>query len=214
MIYICGDSFCVPDLEYGHMWVDLLCSHQEIKNLARVAASNLQIAVQVDHALDQGAKAIIVNFTSSTRQEWRMTSSRQSLYEQYQSGDLISYAVPTCSNLTQLLTVDQIDRLRRSYLETTDLEVEIYRNKCVIECTLYKLSNSGCAWIFSSGGFEHSSFGSTTRYFDDFAANRSVINLWDHAKSRSYRPYYHITDPAVHTKIAEYYLSWLKQNEC
>lgn len=214
MIYLCGDSFCVPDPDYGTMWADILSQHREIKNLARVAASNLQIAAQVDHALANDAKAIVVNFTSSTRQELRVSSSNHTLYQQYESNALVSYALPTCSNLSQWLSNNQIDRIRQCYLELADIEVEIYRNKCLIERTLYKLSNSNCVWLFSSGGFEHHSFGSTANYFDDFAANRSVINLWDHAKSRSYRPYYHITDPAVHTKIAEYYLSWLKQNEC
>ena len=33
MIYVCGDSFAVPDLEYGPCWVDLLQQKLPVKTL-------------------------------------------------------------------------------------------------------------------------------------------------------------------------------------
>ena len=39
MIYVCGDSFAVPDLEYGPCWVDLLQQKLPVKTLAQVCAS-------------------------------------------------------------------------------------------------------------------------------------------------------------------------------
>ena len=48
MIYICGDSFAYPDVEYGPNWADLLGRQLPVTNLSRVCASNLLIAQQVE----------------------------------------------------------------------------------------------------------------------------------------------------------------------
>ena len=56
MIYICGDSFCVSDLEYGPCWTDLLAEKFSICNLAQIAATNLLIAQQVDRAIADNAE--------------------------------------------------------------------------------------------------------------------------------------------------------------
>jgi len=167
-VYICGDSFCVPDLEYGACWVDMLDTNVVVQNLAKTGASNLQISLQVDHAISQSASAIIVNFTSCTRQEWRIRPSDQSLYQQFCDGSVVSYVIPTCSNLQDILQEAEINKIRESYLKLSDLSVEIFKNQCIIERTLYKLQNSNIPWTFSSGGFEHSSFGATKKYFEQF----------------------------------------------
>ena len=212
-VYICGDSFCVPDPEYGDCWVDMLSTDVSVQNLARTGASNLQISLQVDHAISQSASAIIVNFTSCTRQEWRTQSSEQSLYEQFCDGSLVSYVIPTCSNLRGILPENSINKIRECYLETSDLAVEIFKNQCIIERTLYKLHSTNIPWIFSSGGFEHRSFGATKKYFDQFEKNHSALNLWDFTTTRSWRPYYHIQDSKVHEQISNYYKSWAKQKK-
>ena len=211
-VYICGDSFCVPDLEYGACWVDMLDTNVVVQNLAKTGASNLQISLQVDHAISQSASAIIVNFTSCTRQEWRIRPSDQSLYQQFCDGSVVSYVIPTCSNLQDILQEAEINKIREGYLKLSDLSVEIFKNQCIIERTLYKLQNSNIPWTFSSGGFEHSSFGATKKYFEQFKKNHSAINLWDFAITRSWRPYYHIQDPVIHKQISNYYQLWIKQN--
>jgi hypothetical protein len=73
-LYICGDSFGVPDPEYGACWVDhltqLIPTH-DIINLSRVCASNLLISQQVDQAIAH-ADQIIVLCTASTRSQTRL----------------------------------------------------------------------------------------------------------------------------------------------
>jgi hypothetical protein len=183
-----------------------------VQNLARTGASNLQVSLQVDHAIAESASAVIVNFTSCTRQEWRTQSSDQSLYQQFCDGSLVSYVIPTCTTLRGILQENSINRVREWYLEFSDLAVEVFKNQCIIERTLYKLQSSNIPWTFSSGGFEHSSFGVTKKYFEQFEKNHSAMNLWDFAITRSWRPYYHIQDPVIHKQISNYYQSWIKQN--
>ena len=36
-------------------------------------------------------------------------------------------------------------------------------------------------------------------------ANETSINLWNYSVTRSFRPYYHITDRSVHHIVADYY---------
>ena len=74
MIYVCGDSFAVPDLEYGPCWVDLLQQKLPVKTLAQVCASNLMISMQVDNAIKNNAQGIIVLFTASTRFQTRQNN--------------------------------------------------------------------------------------------------------------------------------------------
>jgi hypothetical protein len=125
---------------------------------------------------------------------------------------VVSYVIPTCSNLQDILQEAEINKIRESYLKLSDLSVEIFKNQCIIERTLYKLQNSNIPWTFSSGGFEHSSFGATKKYFEQFKKNHSAINLWNFAITRSWRPYYHIQDPVIHKQISNYYQLWIKQN--
>ena len=66
-VYVCGDSFCVSDLEYGECWVDLLGKDRDVTSLAQVSATNTLISMQVDQAIAENAEFIIVQGTSCTR---------------------------------------------------------------------------------------------------------------------------------------------------
>lgn len=204
-LFICGDSFGVPDTDYGPCWVDLLQEKisAEIVNLCVVGASNLLISLQVDKAL-ASADAIIYMATAATRTELRVAPGSGSLLDQFDSKALTSISLhsidhTTCLNLAQLKIAQDYTK------EFSDLDLDIYRSQCIIESTLYRLRNSGIPWIFDQGGFEHAAYGAVKQYFQDYHAHRSSINIWDHAHSRKHRPYYHITDLATHQKIADYY---------
>ena len=86
-----------------------------------------------------------------------------------------------------------------------DLDLEIYRNKCIIESVLQRLTDSNIPFLFDQGGFEHTKFGATSEYFKAWDFNRSKYNLWDHGDSKLHRPYFHIADQNTHNEIAEYY---------
>ncbi len=193
-IYICGDSFCVSDPEYGPCWVDYLAQQRSVTNLAQVAATNLMISMQVDHAIASAADFIIVQGTACTRSQTRHAEK------------IIPYSFHTASEITTPFNSAQLTILKQYYTEFFDLDLAIYENKCIIESTLQKLVDSGITFLFDQGGFEHASFGSTANYFEKFQQYRSKINLWDFARTRDYRPYYHIVDDKIHQQVAEYYI--------
>jgi hypothetical protein len=171
----------------------MLSDHVPVTNLCRVSASNLLIAKQVDQALSSSADFIIVLFTSSTRSEIVINN------------EIVPFSWHTASTTTTTLSTQQIVILRSYFSEFYDLDLAIYNNECIIETVLARLKNSGKRFIFDQGGFEHPSMGATKKYFGEYDSYRSELNLWDYARTRQYRPYYHITDSSVHEQIAEYY---------
>ena len=193
-IYICGDSFCASDPEYGSCWVDYLSQSRSVCNLAKVGATNLMISMQVDQAISEAADFVIVHGTSCTRS--------QSIYK----NSIVPFSYHTVSETVTPFDKNQLRILKEYYTEFFDLSLAIYENKCIIENTLHKLKQSGIPFLFDQGGFEHPSFGSDRTYFDQYQIHRSKINLWDYARTREYRPYYHIVDDAIHQQIADYYL--------
>jgi hypothetical protein len=194
-VYICGDSFGVSDLDYGECWVDHLSKSVNVKNLSIVCASNLLISQQVDRAIRENADFIICLCTSSTRLEV--------LFQ----GRVIPFSVHSIDHTTKFDT-QQKQILKKYINEFFDLDSAIYLNRCIIENTLQKLLDSRIPFLFDQGGFEHKSFGGIdTEYFLKYKTYKSKFNLWDYITTKNYRPYYHITDTAVHLKIANYYLN-------
>jgi len=198
LLYICGDSFAVPDPDYGACWVDYLQAlvpTYDIVNLSRVCASNLIISQQVDLAIAH-ADQIIVLCTSSTRSQTRL------------NGQVVPYSMHSLDQTTpfdqhQLTVLDAYTR------EFFDLDLAIYENQCIIESMLQRLTDSNRPFVWDQGGFEHASYGGTEQYFSKWTSCRSSRNLWDYAQSREHRPYYHITDDRVHRDVAEYYAGWI-----
>jgi hypothetical protein len=189
MIYICGDSFGVSDPTYGAGWMDQIGA---TTNLCQVSASNLLIAQQVDRAIAQGAQKIIVLFSSSTRSE------------KVENGQAIPFSWHSADRTTTPFSTNQLRILRAYFTEFHDLALAIYTNQCIIQHTLDCLNKSGADYTWDQGGFEHANMGGRP-YFVEYNSTRSDICLWDHAHTRQYRPYYHITDAQVHQYIANYY---------
>lgn len=195
MIYICGDSFGVPDPEHGVMWAEQLSA--PVTNLCAVSASNLLISRQIDRAISAGAGKIIVLFTSSTRGETK------------RNGQDIPWSWHTASEKTTSFNSREL-RILQDYFGTFhDLELAIDLNRCVIQSCLYRLTQSGIPFVWDQGGFEHASMGGRGSDFVEYNANRSDLCLWDFARTRAYRPFYHITDPVLHQEIAAYYNEWI-----
>ena len=193
MIAVCGDSFCVPDPDYGPMWVDLLSTHYDLRNYSQTTSTNLLIARQVDRALEDEADFVIVHFSSCTRGE------------KPHAGTYVPFSYHTASEQTTPFDRNALRILKEYYTEFFDLNLAIYQNAITIEHTIIKLINSGRPFRFDQGGFEHSSYGGTGEYFAQYAQYRSRYNLWDYADVRQFRPYYHVTDQQIHKQVAEYY---------
>ena len=194
MIAVCGDSFCVPDPEYGPMWADLLGQHCDLRNYSECTSSNLLIARQVDQAIQDRADFVIVHFTSCTRGE------------KLHDGVYVPFSYHTASHQNTPFDSNALRILKEYYTEFFDLDLAIYQNAITIEHTLTRLVQTGRPFRFDQGGFEHKSYGGTGQYFAQYDQYRSVYNLWDYVTTREFRPYYHITDSHVHQQIAEYYV--------
>jgi len=193
VIAVCGDSFCVPDPDYGPMWADLLAADREVRNYSERTATNLLIARQVDQAIQDDAEFVIVHFTSCTRGE------------KPHAGRYVPFSYHTASEITTPFDSNALRILKEYYTEFFDLDLAIYQNAITIEHTLAKLVQSNRPFRFDQGGFEHSSYGGTGQYFTQYTQYRSEYNLWDHANVRKFRPYYHVTHSHIHQQVAEYY---------
>jgi hypothetical protein len=198
MIYVCGDSFGVPDPEYGPMWVDHLSKNQPVCNLSRVCASNLMISLQVDVAIRAQAEYVILLCTASTRDQTRLGT------------EIVPYSIHSLDHTTPFNSA-QLDILKNHTTEFFDLELAIYKNKCIIESMLSRLVASKIPFVFDQGGFEHHSYHGTGTYFAQYSQYRSRYNLWDYATCRTYRPYYHIVDQQVHQDVFKYYLGMINE---
>jgi len=192
MIYVCGDSFGVPDADYPPMWVDHLGMHRPLHNLSRVCASNLMISQQVDFAIKHRATFIILLCTASTRGQTRLDN------------EVVPYSIHSLDDTTPF-TNSQLSVLKNYTAEFFDLDLAIYENKCIIESMLCRLVASNIPFVFDQGGFEHSSYGGVGTYFTQYNQYRGLYNLWDYAALRTHRPYYHITDAQVHLDVYRYY---------
>lgn len=194
MIYICGDSFCVSDPDYGPCWTDILSQRFAVINLAQIAATNLLIAQQVQQAIAAGAQFVIMHGTAVTRSEKLV------------NGQYVPFSYHTASPTTTPFSHTQLRILKEYYTEFFDLDLAILQNKITIEHSLRSLVDSGIAFRFDQGGFEHTKFGNAkSGYFANYAPWRSAVNLWDFTVTRNYRPYYHIVDTSVHQMVADYY---------
>lgn len=221
-VYICGDSFGTNDPEYSsESWVDQLTAclknTASVINLSLVCASNLHIALQVDQAIEDQADFIIYLATSSTREIVKLRSLKQhkklldrvvDITKPRHTPDLTSYSFGSLDNTT-LFNSAQLLLLKQYHAEFFDMDVEVYKNRLVIESALEHLVDSCIPFLFDRGGFEHSSFLNSTpaEYFKKYAKFFSKINLWDFVINQpmTHRPYYHIKDMQVHTRIADYY---------
>lgn len=208
-VYICGDSFCTSDPEYGASWVDLLESNlpdYNVINLAQPAASNLYISLQVNTAIKNHADYIIAVGTSVTRNEVAIATSDSRLIERFHSAELVAYSILSVPKHFDF-TSKQTELLKQYHTEFFDLPLAIYRDCCIIENTLQRLVDSQIPFCFDRGGFEHPKFGPPQQpsYFDQYREHISQVNLWDYPTTKELRPYYHITDLNVHQTVANYY---------
>lgn len=213
-IYICGDSFATPDPEYGAMWAEILQyklgTDYTIVNHSSVAASNLLVAVQVDHAIKNHADFVIVVATACTRGEVLvLPPTEQSLMARFNCHELVSYSVfrPYRSHLN---TQDQ-EAIMDFHRRYTDLELNIFRDHTLLLGTLSRLQQAQIPFLFDQGGFEHPRFGGSREYFTEFDSVRTELNVWDYGTTVDERPYYHIKEAAIHQQLADYYYTEITQ---
>lgn len=225
-IFICGDSFGHPDLEYGECWVDLLerklAGFGNLYNLSQVCASNLHISLQILQAISNQADYIIYLATSSYRDDCLFTYNEKpgDLLSRFancvdpieDTKNLTSYSIMSL-NETTIFNDVQLSFLRKYHKEFFDEDLYIFRSRMIIEGTLATLQNSNIPFIFDQGGFEHIKFTNLKKnYFNNYQKYFSDVNLWDYVDGKlPHRPYYHITSLTTHENVADYYYNQIKR---
>lgn len=228
VVYICGASDCFPDPEWpDQSWMDhlqLRLPNYTVASLAVEGASNFMIRLQIDRAVEQGAAFIIVNFTSSIREDIRYqhNTNTSPLLDQYykyyqpvENPNFVCYS-PVTLEKTRVLSEHQRQLLKQYYIEFSDIELSVQKNYYFIQGALYSLSNGSIPFKFSTGGFEHESYlGHKSKVldkFNQFSIYQSNYNLWDHITDfKRARPYFHITDQQVNAEISGYYANWINK---
>lgn len=224
-VYICGDSFGSP-LEGWEFdpWPKLLSillgNTYDVTNLSICCASNLLIRIQVDRAILNQADFVILLGTACTRSHGHVRTINNpatDIYERFvrvgdnnddsSVRDLACYSLRSLDH-TCVFNDDDIRSIKDYQSRLFDLDLAIYENQCIIESSLYSLEKNNIPFIFDQGGFENPVFGDVRRtdYFSNFDAYKSEINQWTLSNySSSGIGHYHITDPAIHQQIANYY---------
>jgi len=229
ILYICGDSFCSRDSEYGKNWPELLldkCTNIDVINLSTPGASNYLIYLQVKEAIKQQANYIICNFTSSFRNEF----SIDTLYPKYDSLDrywnILEANKPAstvcCSwispwefkkNNIDIFSQDDVMQIIDFFKKRIDIPSLIEKNYIFINYTLQLLKLTNISFAWSQGGFEHKKFDNSVEW--DFASYKDKecnINLWDYGNSQVTRPYYHVTNKQILQDVCNEYTNMLNLN--
>lgn len=218
-LYICGDSFCTEDREFGNNWVTMLINNNpnlDIVNLASCGASNYLIYLQVKQALAENCDFLIYNATSSIRQEFSIKEdnvANDSVKRYWSTNNATNDASMICGSwLTierhykEILQTEQADEILTFYKKYVDLPSLIEKNFIFIAHTLDLLDRSQIKWAWSQGGFEHKNF-SNNQYpeFDQYREKECPKNLWDYYVRDQIRPWYHVTDQTVHQNVCKNY---------
>lgn len=218
-LYICGDSFCVSDPEFGDNWVTLLTKkypNLTIVNLASCGASNYLIYLQVKQALEENCNFLIYNATSSIRQEFSLRADNcvsDNAKRYWNSNNQNKNTSMICGSwlgidrhYKELIEVKQTNEIHTFFKNYVDLPNLIEKNFIFIAHTLSLLNSSGINWAWSQGGFEHKNF-SDNQYpeFNQYRSKECSTNLWDHYVQDQVRPWFHVTDFAVHQNVCKSY---------
>lgn len=221
-LYICGDSFCSSDPEYGKNWSDLIaerCPGVEVINLSSPGASNYLIHLQVKLALEHGCSYLIYHATSSIRQEFLLDDRQVYLdtIDRYwsprdkENKSMVSNSWITPQRNTEVFDSQELALIKEFFTRFVDLPSMIMKNYIFIAHTLSLINDSRLDnWIWNRGGFEHKKFQNSSQWdFSRYSQNESIINLWDDYDNSLWRPYFHITDQALLEKTCNYYINML-----
>lgn len=232
-LYICGDSFGCPDLDWDiRPWPKvlqhLLSPDWTVHNLSICCSSNYLISLQIDEAIRRQADYIIMLATSCTRFYGKVKDDKHhdNLLARFrrigqndseiESRDLSCYSL---HSLDETCVFDQAtqDLIQQYQKNMFDLDVEIYHNQIIIERNLFLLEKSQINFIFEQGGFENPNFfdknSPKKTYFGEFDRYRSEIDQWTLSSGlKNSSPHMHIVEQKTHNYIAEYYATKIRQN--
>lgn len=228
-LYVCGDSFCSIDPDYGKNWPELIaqkCPEINVINLAIPGASNYLIFLQVRQALDNECDYLIYNATSSMRQEFVLNHSehtRDSIDRYWNAcfpDPKKSVVCTTWTNISrttkETFTESQYKEIENYFSKFVDLPSMIEKNYIFIYHTLWLISKNKKLknWAWSRGGFEHHSFNTVNEWdFSLWDYKQANINLWNYYDKSLARPFFHVTGESVRKKACDEYIKLLQLSE-
>jgi hypothetical protein len=227
-IIICGASDCFLDPDFPNQsWMERLQAKlpdYSVETLAVEGASNFFIRLQIDRAIEQQADYIIVNFTSSIREEIKFNDIEddRDLYDRFyryhatkEPTSLVCYS-PATLDKTSILTTEQKQILKSYYVNFSNMDLSVQKNYYFIQNSIETLIKKKIPFKFSQGGFEHSSYMDdllSNYSFEEYQTFQSKYNLWDYIDDfKRARPYFHIDNPEITQEIADYYAKEIKNN--
>lgn len=237
-IYVCGASDCTHDKKFPNQswhekFAESLPDGFDLHNIAIPGASNFLIRLQIDRALDDGADAIIIHFTSSVRTEILLNDrlDKRPLLDRFYNPN-VDDTKSTLLSLSRIQAKNQpgldnrrVQILKDYQLEFFSLDCAVHLNYYLIRSALEELvSRSETKFIYSLGGFEHPDYTDSPsdhyhRLLQKYDRYQSEKNLWDHFTDWKARlpnmirpdiqgPAFHISDPKINQDISDYYLNW------
>lgn len=222
--YICGDSFCFEDPDYGPSWVNLLkdaLPNINIINLASPGASNYLIFLQVQHALNNHCDFLIYHATSSIRNEFSIGNNdcKKDHFSRYwtptdtKNKSVVSNSWADPTRGTGEMMNKSGNLIKQFFTEHIDFSSMVGKNYIFIDYTLNLIASQlpRTKWAWNRGGFEHYKFtGAQEWEFSKFTDRECQINLWDDYDHALLRPYYHVVDINVHKQVRDHYLNMLE----
>ena len=227
VLYICGDSFCSKDAEYGKNWPELLaeqCPNINVINLSIPGASNYLIYLQVKEAIKHQANYIIFHASGSFRNEFSIDASNTNTddkLDRYWNITNPTRQAPTvCCSWTNpwnfkkhninIFSHNDVMQIINFFKKRIDIPSLIEKNYIFINYTLQLLDSLNIPFAWSQGGFEHKKFNPSTEWnFTAYKDKECKINLWDYSDSQIPRPYYHITDKQILQDVCNEYINML-----
>lgn len=207
-ILICGDSYCVTDLDYaGLHWSEKLADRgHDVINLARGGCSNALITLQLLHGLGFDPDLVIFSFTTESRLEFdRDRNSRPLPQDPVSVSSHIHSRYMT--NLNGSMTAAQ-ESMMKLWLTESSQDLEKFKSYFNIGFCLMLAQQRGLKFCFSLGGFEYEhdwrsllQHHSVPDILAPFGGHELQLNLWPHTGA-GIRPWFHVDDDAVHTAFA------------
>lgn len=175
-LYVCGDSYASLVLQQpaGRSWSELLADRLNVKliNLARPAAANSIISIQLDYVLEnlQSDDTVIVFLTDHFRliESSGIVDSEVSLLEQVV---LHQDQRPTVNYVRQSIASGSVNNPRSETMRIAftafDPLVQYYLDKQIMLGTLSRLRQQTNQFLVVSGGWGRSLPGSAVRQAND-----------------------------------------------
>lgn len=219
-ILICGDSYAITDPDFpGLHWTEKMLDKAadiEVWNFAYGGASNGLICLQLLQGLEFDPDFVIMIFTDHTRYE--VDRDTEHMPYQLDQQALIEHMKQRYTTNMYTNLGEKNDIINNFLQNAVSDEFAKLKNYFLISFCLQTLEQRGIPFCYSLGGFEH--FQQNYKHnirthfhkdlFDQYTSKEIPINLC-YGGPQVKRPYFHVTNPAVHELFANFCMEQINQ---